>query len=339
MEEDTTQQDADSHSGESPESSSSGTPAVDPVEEAVEVHPEQVDVNPEILKELRAVMSRSYKYPVDDEGLKECINEASIDPKKLLQFFKDVEARYENTDQGEGNLPPSDHQMEEDTTQQDADSHSVESPESRYSGTPAVDPVVEEEKEVKPPGVKSFTPSSQTVKSSTASSQPSRILAVCRVKVHSVTTGRTCGADDEILEKVMNMRWPTKVKITTDYQECDIIIVFCPIKTREGSDVPAAMRKIPAGDKPVILVLMHHTRDDDFSTDIKKWSGTCQNVVLDVHVLFHETQPGLLKSPRNDEAVHQIQEVLKALSKSRFGWPSSGFNALTWSNKQQNSCY
>lgn len=60
---------------------------------------------------------------------------------------------------------------------------------------------------------------------------------------------------------------------------------------------------------------MHHTRDDDFSTDVKKWSGTYQNVVLDVHVLFHETLRGLLKSPRNDEAVQQIQEVLKALSK------------------------
>ena len=75
-----------------------------------------------------------------------------------------------------------------------------------------------------------------------------------------------------------------------------------------------------SGDKPVILVLMHHTRDVDFSTDVKKWSETYQNVVLDVHVLFHETQPGLLKCPRNDEAVHQIQTVLKAHSRSWFGW-------------------
>ena len=69
----------------------------------------------------------------------------------------------------------------------------------------------------------------------------------------------------------------------------------------------------------MILVLMHHTRDDDFSTDVKKWSETYQNVVLDVHVLFHETQPGLLKCPRNDEAVQQIQTELKAHSRSWFG--------------------
>ncbi|XP_036964583.1 uncharacterized protein LOC119025283 isoform X2 [Acanthopagrus latus] len=136
------------------------------------------------------------------------------------------------------------------------------------------------------------------------------------VKVHSVSTGLTCGADGEILEKVKKMKW-TQVKFT-GCQECDIIIVFCPITSLVRSDVSAAMREIP-GDKPVILVLMHHTRDVDFSTDVKKWSGIYQNVVLDVHVLFHETQPGLLMCPRNDEAVHQIQTELKAHSRSWFG--------------------
>lgn len=149
--------------------------------------------------------------------------------------------------------------------------------------------------------MKSSTPSSQTV------------------KVHSVSTGLTFGADDEILEEVKTLLSSTTQLKITGYQECDIIIVFCPITSREGSDVPAAMRKIPAGDKRVILVLMHHTRHVNFLTDVKKWSGTYQNVVLDVHVLFHETQLGLLKSPRNDEAVQHIQEVLKAHSRSRFG--------------------
>ena len=38
---------------------------------------------------------------LDDEVLKECITEATVDPKKLLNFFKIVEARHENTDQGD----------------------------------------------------------------------------------------------------------------------------------------------------------------------------------------------------------------------------------------------
>ena len=74
------------------------------------------------------------------------------------------------------------------------------------------------------------------------------------VKVHSVSTGRTCGADGEILEKVKNMKW-TQVKIT-GCQECDIIIVFCPITSRVGSDVPAAMRKIPGNERFVSNCLL-----------------------------------------------------------------------------------
>ncbi|TDH06465.1 hypothetical protein EPR50_G00113610 [Perca flavescens] len=114
----------------------------------------------------------------------------------------------------------------------------------------------------------------------------------------------------------------TQVKITTNLQECDIIIVFCPITSRVGSDVEAAMREdsVSSGSKPVILVLMHHTRDPDYSTDVRRWSETFQNVVLDVHVLFHETQTGLLHCSRNDQAVKLIQEELKKRSSSSRWW-------------------
>lgn len=60
---------------------------------------------------------------------------------------------------------------------------------------------------------------------------------------------------------------------------------------------------------------MDHTRDVNYSTDLKRWSDTYDNVVLDVHVLFHETLPGLLKCPRNDQAVKQIQAELKKHNK------------------------
>ena len=74
------------------------------------------------------------------------------------------------------------------------------------------------------------------------------IPPVYTVKVHSFTTGRTCGADGEIREQMENVKWHTNEEIT-GCQECDIIIVFCPITSRVGSDVEAAMRKIPAGNQ------------------------------------------------------------------------------------------
>ncbi|XP_060910088.1 uncharacterized protein LOC132987208 [Labrus mixtus] len=139
-----------------------------------------------------------------------------------------------------------------------------------------------------------------------------------RVKFFSVVTGRTCGADDVIMEQVKKVGWfSTNVEPATDPQDCDIIILFCPITSRVGTDVDAAMKKI-SGDKPVVLVVMHHTRDADYSVDKKRWSDTFKNVVLDVHVLFHETLQGLLKCSRNNNAVHQIQKELKRHSKYRF---------------------
>ncbi|XP_044221340.1 uncharacterized protein LOC122991922 isoform X3 [Thunnus albacares] len=65
------------------------------------------------------------------------------------------------------------------------------------------------------------------------------------------------------------------------------------------------------GQKPVILVLMHHTRDVEYSTDGKRWSDVYDNVVLDVHILFHETDRGLLTCPKNHQAVDQIQKELQ----------------------------
>ena len=65
------------------------------------------------------------------------------------------------------------------------------------------------------------------------------------------------------------------------------------------------------GQKPVILVLMHHTRDVEYSTDGKRWSDVYDNVVLDVHVLFHETKSGLLTCAKNHQAVGQIQKELQ----------------------------
>lgn len=62
--------------------------------------------------------------------------------------------------------------------------------------------------------------------------------------------------------------------------------------------------------KPVILVLMHHTRDPDYSTAGTNWSEKYKSVVLCVHVLFHETMPGLLKCGQNREVIKIIQEEL-----------------------------
>ncbi|GLD69037.1 uncharacterized protein AKAME5_002035000 [Lates japonicus] len=70
-----------------------------------------------------------------------------------------------------------------------------------------------------------------------------------------------------------------------------------------------AMSRIQ-GNKSVILVLMHHTRNPDHVTKGTRWSENYQQVVLVVHVLFHETKQGLLECEKNENAVQHIQEML-----------------------------
>lgn len=66
-----------------------------------------------------------------------------------------------------------------------------------------------------------------------------------------------------------------------------------------------------AGNKDIILVVMHHTRKTNYSTSGTGWSQIFPNVILHVDVLFHETERGLLRCQKNAQAVCQIQQGLQ----------------------------
>ncbi|KAM9753700.1 uncharacterized protein ACNS7B_006924 [Menidia menidia] len=102
--------------------------------------------------------------------------------------------------------------------------------------------------------------------------------------------GTSFGADQQLLDQV-NESLHFHLK-EADLDECQIIFVFCTINTRIESDVKDAMEQIPesAGDKPVILVLMHHTRDIDFETTKRKWKEKYERVQLDVEQLCSNIQ-------------------------------------------------
>uniref|UniRef100_A0A096M161 Uncharacterized protein n=1 Tax=Poecilia formosa TaxID=48698 RepID=A0A096M161_POEFO len=118
-------------------------------------------------------------------------------------------------------------------------------------------------------------------------------------------TGVTHGADVDLIDQVRR-----RVRLEGTNQDGQYTIVFCPIVSRVGSDVEAAMQNMPS-NKKVVLVLMHHTRDPDYSTAGRSWSEVYRNVDLEVHVLFHESVPGLLTCSQNTNAVYQIQEYLQ----------------------------
>lgn len=128
------------------------------------------------------------------------------------------------------------------------------------------------------------------------------------MKVFLVITANTYGAHQQFLAQLNSQR--SKVITTENLQLCDVILLFCPIVSRVGSDVEAAVKKIPDGaSKPVVLILMHHTRKPDQVLDQIQWSKTFTCLNLVVHVLYHETKNGLLQCPRNQDAVETLQSM------------------------------
>lgn len=64
-----------------------------------------------------------------------------------------------------------------------------------------------------------------------------------------------------------------------------------------------------AGDKDVILVVMHHTRDPKNATSMRTWEDLSK-VVLHVSISYHETMGGLLNCQENNAAASEIQKKL-----------------------------
>nr|XP_055041547.1 uncharacterized protein si:ch211-245h14.1 isoform X2 [Misgurnus anguillicaudatus] len=123
------------------------------------------------------------------------------------------------------------------------------------------------------------------------------------VKVHSLVCGQTLGADQQILAMLQRVT-------LTDIAECQLILLFCPVVSRAGTDIEEALRKLP-GDKATVLVVMHHTHNHNYVWPSPNISSPSQENLVDlVNVLFHDTANGLLTCPENKSAVTRIQSVI-----------------------------
>lgn len=63
------------------------------------------------------------------------------------------------------------------------------------------------------------------------------------MKVFLHVAGTTCGGHEVILKKLRPFFW--KMEYTDDWRESDVFLVFCPVKSRPGADVDAAMSNLP----------------------------------------------------------------------------------------------
>ncbi|XP_053300535.1 uncharacterized protein LOC128459733 isoform X3 [Pleuronectes platessa] len=161
------------------------------------------------------------------------------------------------------------------------------------------------------------------------------------VKYKMVVGGQTFGAHTQLMDQVKHV---TKgdVELLENSQDSKIIIVFCPITSRVDSDLKAAMTGVP-GDKPVILVKMHHVCESKSSLCFNS-SIDDRNIVLQVNVFYHENLRGLLECKLNENAVDEIQQELLKHSDHRSTdtrastsgqGPSSWLRPWTWGSEAE----
>ncbi|XP_071226365.1 uncharacterized protein [Salvelinus alpinus] len=125
------------------------------------------------------------------------------------------------------------------------------------------------------------------------------------VRFFIFVVGNTLGAHVDLTRHLVIRGGCTEVM---SQEESDVIMAFCLIVSRAGTDFEAALPQIPAG-KPVILVVLHHTFNPDYTVPDSSRLVTRGDVILTVDCLFHESQ-GLLECHRNEAAVKEIQKKL-----------------------------
>uniref|UniRef100_A0A671L7Y2 Si:dkey-58f10.7 n=1 Tax=Sinocyclocheilus anshuiensis TaxID=1608454 RepID=A0A671L7Y2_9TELE len=88
--------------------------------------------------------------------------------------------------------------------------------------------------------------------------------------------------------------------------DCDVILVFCPIVSRAGTDIDAALNELStcSASKPAILMVFHHSFEPDkILPDSSRFIN--RRNTLRVDCLFNE-DVGLLKCNRNEKALAKI---------------------------------
>ncbi|KAF5900186.1 verrucotoxin subunit beta-like, partial [Clarias magur] len=128
-------------------------------------------------------------------------------------------------------------------------------------------------------------------------------------KYFILLTGETLKSHEDFIVKLKN-KIPM-LKEVKRVDECDFILVFCPIVSRAGTDIEAAVKKIhnTSDTKPAVLVVLHHTFDAEYIAPDSSRAVTRENTIT-VDCLFLEDQ-GLLTCKRNNDVFNQLEMQLK----------------------------
>ncbi|KAM8832999.1 uncharacterized protein AB9W97_003831 isoform 2-T2 [Spinachia spinachia] len=105
---------------------------------------------------------------------------------------------------------------------------------------------------------------------------------------------------------------------TESCAQSDFLVVFCPVVSRVGTDIEAALSddSVLTDGKPAVLVVMHHTFDPHHVVAQSSWQVCDRRVWLTVDCLFY--QDHLLPRCRLNDAMRaQVGDLLRSPSDSQ----------------------
>ncbi|XP_047665332.1 WD repeat-containing protein 87-like isoform X5 [Tachysurus fulvidraco] len=128
------------------------------------------------------------------------------------------------------------------------------------------------------------------------------------LKFKLILSGKTLNTHKDFITH-LNQRVHLKEVNTED--ECDFILVFCPIVSRARTDIEAAMKRLHdiSDTKPVVLVVLHHTFDPECDVPDSIKCVNRKNMIA-VDCLFHEDR-GLLQCLKNNKSLHKTLQHLE----------------------------
>ncbi|KAL7830889.1 hypothetical protein SRHO_G00303910 [Serrasalmus rhombeus] len=126
------------------------------------------------------------------------------------------------------------------------------------------------------------------------------------VRLFVLVVGNTMNAHMTFLDGLLSS--PNLQKVKSEDQS-DVTIAFVAVVSRAGTDIVAALKRIPETQR-VVLVVLHHTFDREFVAPNSRHCVNRSNVFT-VDCLYHEDQ-GLLKCQRNSDALNAVKQHLGA---------------------------
>ncbi|XP_066509340.1 uncharacterized protein [Hoplias malabaricus] len=126
------------------------------------------------------------------------------------------------------------------------------------------------------------------------------------LKYFTVVAGNTLNSDVEF-KKRLQEEVPCLEEVFRE-RECDLILLFCPVVSRAGTDIDAALVKLcdVSESKPVVVVVLYHTISPEITVPNSRETVTRPNT-LTVDCVFNEDR-GLLTCSRNREALKHIEQ-------------------------------